>query len=65
MSKTTEIQEETTIWGKLFAGDRVLWIILAVMMALSILVVYSSTAKMVYQGASDTGTYPYMFKQIE
>ncbi|MBR3800498.1 MAG: FtsW/RodA/SpoVE family cell cycle protein, partial [Rikenellaceae bacterium] len=31
---------------------------------MSILVVYSSTAKMVYQGASDTGTYSYMFKQI-
>jgi cell division protein FtsW len=34
------------------------------MMVFSILVVYSSTAKMVYQGASDTGTYSYMFKQI-
>ena len=64
MSKTTEIQEETTIWGKLFAGDRVLWIILAVMMALSILVVYSSTAKMVYQGASNDSTFSYMFKQV-
>jgi len=64
MSKTTEIQEETTIWGKLFAGDRVLWIILTLMMALSILVVYSSTAKMVYQGASGDGSFSYIIKQV-
>lgn len=65
MAKTVENQqEEQGFWGKLFTGDRALWTIIALMMVISILVVYSSTAKMVYQGASDTGTYSYMFKQI-
>lgn len=65
MVKTVENQqEEPGFWGKLFTGDRALWTIIALMMVISILVVYSSTAKMVYQGASDTGTYSYMFKQI-
>ena len=65
MAKTIDNQqEEQGFWGKLFTGDRALWIIIALMMVFSILVVYSSTAKMVYQGASDTGTYSYMFKQI-
>lgn len=64
MAKTVENQEEKGFWGTLFTGDRPLWTIIALMMVVSILVVYSSTAKMVYQGASDTGTYSYMFKQI-
>ena len=64
MAKTTENQEEQSFWSRLFTGDRVLWTIVATLMVMSILVVYSSTAKMVYQGASDTGTYSYMFKQI-
>ncbi len=65
MAKTVDNQqEEQGFWGKLFTGDRALWIIIGLMMVVSILVVYSSTAKMVYQGASDTGTYSYMFKQI-
>ncbi len=65
MAKTVENQqEEQGFWGKLFTGDRALWIIIALMMVFSILVVYSSTAKMVYQGASNTGSYSYMFKQI-
>lgn len=64
MAKTTENQEEQSFWSRLFTGDRVLWTIVAALMVMSILVVYSSTAKMVYQGASDTGTYSYMFKQI-
>ena len=34
--------------GDYFAGDRVLWVIIAVLAVLSILVVYSSTAKMTY-----------------
>ena len=32
----------------MFAGDRVLWIIVAALVIISILVVYSSTAKMGY-----------------
>ena len=33
---------------RLFTGDRVLWIIIAVLAVVSVLVVYSSTAKMAY-----------------
>ena len=33
---------------KLFAGDKVLWIIIAALAVISVLVVYSSTAKMAY-----------------
>ena len=33
---------------RLFTGDRVLWIIIAVLTVVSVLVVYSSTAKMAY-----------------
>lgn len=64
MAKTVENQQEQSFFGKLFTGDLALWIIIALMMVFSILVVYSSTAKMVYQGASDTGTFSYIFKQI-
>lgn len=38
--------------GNIFEGDRTLWIIYAVLIVLSILVVYSSTAKMVYDISS-------------
>lgn len=64
MAKTVDNQSEQSFWSKLFTGDRALWTIIALMMVISILVVYSSTAKMVYQGATDTGTFSYIFKQI-
>lgn len=35
---------------RLFTGDRVLWIIVAALAVISVLVVYSSTAKMAYVG---------------
>ena len=44
MAKTVENQqEEQGFWGKLFTGDRALWTIIALMMVISILVVYSSS----------------------
>jgi len=62
--ENTAASEERSIWGKLFTGDRALWTIIALLLVISVLVVYSSTAKMVYAGSSDKGTYSYMFKQI-
>lgn len=59
-----EIEQERSLWGRLFTGDRALWIIIALLLVISVLVVYSSTAKMVYAGSSDKGTYAYMFKQM-
>lgn len=64
MAKTVDNQSEQSFWSRLFTGDRALWTIIALMMVISILVVYSSTAKMVYQGATDTGTFSYILKQI-
>ncbi len=37
---------------KVFAGDRLLWIIIAVLAVISVLVVYSSTAKMAYDATT-------------
>ncbi len=41
---------------RMFEGDRTLWIIFAVLMVLSVLVVYSSTAKMAYDITSKMST---------
>ncbi len=41
-------QNEPTLLQRLFRGDKVLWIVAAVLAIISILVVYSSTAKMAY-----------------
>ena len=38
---------------RILEGDRTLWIIFAVLIVISILVVYSSTAKMAYDITSD------------
>ena len=39
---------------RLFTGDRVLWIIVAALAVISVLVVYSSTAKMAYRSEEHT-----------
>ena len=51
--------ENTTEDGKLniFAGDKLLWIIIAVLATVSLLVVYSSTAKMTYNAYGDSANY--------
>ena len=47
-----------------FAGDKVLWIIIAVLSTLSILVVYSSTAKMAYDPHSARSTTHFLQQQV-
>ncbi len=45
-------------------GDRVLWIIIAVLAVISILVVYSSTAKMAYDAHTARTTYHFLRQQV-
>ena len=42
--------------GSVFTGDRVLWIIIAALAVISVLVVYSSTAKMAYDAHTARST---------
>ena len=50
--------------GRLFNGDRVLWIIIAALAVISILVVYSSTAKMAYDAHTARTTYHFLRQQV-
>ena len=49
---------------RLFNGDRVLWIIIAALAVISILVVYSSTAKMAYDAHTERTTYHFLRQQV-
>ena len=49
---------------RIFEGDRTLWIIYAVLIVISILVVYSSTAKMAYDITSDLSTTESLRQQL-
>ncbi len=46
------------------SGDKILWIIIATMYIISILVVYSSTAKMAYDINNPVGTHGFLLNQI-
>lgn len=49
---------------RLFGGDRVLWVIITVLMTISVLVVYSSTAKMAYMPSSSTSPAEFLRFQL-
>lgn len=49
---------------RLFGGDRVLWIIIIALMTISVLVVYSSTAKMAYMPSSGSSTTEFLHSQL-
>ena len=49
---------------RLFTGDRVLWIIIAVLTVVSVLVVYSSTAKMAYDAHTARTTAHFLRQQL-
>lgn len=51
MKQTVE-SHEPTLLERLFRGDKVLWITAAVLAVISVLVVYSSTAKMAYAAST-------------
>ena len=59
-------QENGFIEGvkRLFGGDRVLWVIVIALMVISLLVVYSSTAKMAYMPNSGSSTTAFLRKQL-
>ena len=49
---------------RLFGGDRVLWVIIIALMTISVLVVYSSTAKMAYMPSSSNSTSEFLHSQL-
>ena len=49
---------------RLFGGDRVLWVIIIALMTISVLVVYSSTAKMAYNPRSALTTEAFLSSQL-
>ena len=49
---------------RLFSGDRVLWIIIVVLSVISVLVVYSSTAKMAYDAHTARTTAHFLRQQL-
>ncbi len=50
--------------SKLIAGDRILWVIIALLAVVSVLVVYSSTAKMAYDPAAIRTTSQFLGTQL-
>ena len=50
--------EQQGFFDRFFSGDRVLWVIIAILSIASLLVIYSSTASMAYRKAGgDTAHY--------
>ena len=56
-TRRTKPVGETTTGTGIFAGDKLLWIIIAVLATISLLVVYSSTAKMTYDAYNSSANY--------
>ncbi len=48
----------------IFTGDRVLWVIIIALMVISVLVVYSSTAKMAYSSYASTSSAQFLKQQL-
>ncbi len=61
---TLSIDKIRQLFNHQISGDRVLWIIIATMYIISILVVYSSTAKMAYDINNPVGTQGFLWNQI-
>ncbi len=65
--QTKEMPEESSfvdVVKRLFGGDRVLWVIIIALMTISVLVVYSSTAKMAYMPSSSTSPAEFLRFQL-
>ncbi len=61
MNPTTDIGPDRR---RFFSGDRVLWVIIAMLAVISVLVVYSSTAKMAYAPDSARSTMHFLRQQL-
>ncbi len=64
MEETENIQEPSPPRGPVFAGDRALWVIIAILCTLSLLVVYSATNSKAYADAGGDTTH-YMLNQLK
>ncbi len=64
IASTRHTVKQITPTESWFRGDRVLWIIIAALAIVSILVVYSSTAKMAYDDAAIKSTSQFLQQQI-
>ncbi len=62
---TRRVIRDITPTKRWFQGDSALWIIIAVLSVVSVLVVYSSTAKMAYDNAAITSTSQFLQAQIK
>lgn len=56
--------ENPSFMRRLFTGDQVLWIIIAVLAVISVLIVYSSTAKMAYDAHTARTTAHFLRQQL-
>lgn len=63
-NKSPKQTSEAKPSSRVFEGDRTLWIIFWVLITISILVVYSSTAKMTYEVGSNMSLFDALQKQI-
>lgn len=64
-SKAAEVpSQEQSAAHRFFSGDRVLWIIVAALAVISVLVVYSSTAKMAYDAHTERTTAQFLRQQL-
>ncbi len=59
-SKSAATQTKTP----LIFGDRVMWVIVAILSIVSVLLVFSSTAKMAYDISASTSPFRYLFTQL-
>lgn len=62
--QSTQQGDEPKVRSRVFEGDRTLWIIFTVLIVISILVVYSSMAKMTYDAKSNMSLFDALQKQI-
>lgn len=64
MQQEENAPRELSFWNRFFGGDRVLWVIIAILSIASLLVIYSSTASMAYRKAGGD-TAHYFFQQLK
>ena len=63
-TSTPDIDTGPRVVSRVFEGDRTLWIIFTILLVISVLVVYSSTAKMTYNAGSDMSLFDALQKQL-
>ena len=61
---SAESAEKPGFFDRFFGGDRVLWVIIAILSVASLLVIFSSTASMAYRKAGGDTSH-YFFAQLK